>query len=154
MRKRNIKVGDVIIVKNLVFRHWNGKPKTKKDHATNGRPCVVISKSNNFIYVIGVKSKYGYEGDDLKFMNADTHTFRKKSLYQIEEIYKIVRGAYPKVGSIKGHELYDLLYSILWYQYASANYYKENRFYDDTMAEITEDINRRVLNLYKQKRIR
>lgn len=153
--RREIKIGDIIIVKDIIFQFHNGKINPQKDHAENGRPCIVVAKKDGYLYVLAVKGKYGYEKWDLKFMDANNDSFSKESLYQIEEIIQIEYGYYPLMGSLDAHELYELLYALVWYQFASEEYgetvraYK-NRLFDDKFKDINDEINELIMKLYHE----
>lgn len=153
MKNNNIKIGDIVIVKDIIFQFHNGKINPQKDHAEHGRPCIVVAKKEGYIYILAVKGKYGYEKKDLKFMDANNDSFSKDSLYQIEEIIQIKDGYYPLIGSLDNHELYELLYALVWYQYASEEYGEtvrayQNRLYDEKFKVINDDINDLIMTLY------
>ena len=111
-------IGNIVIIKNLVFKD-NENDSNKVDHAWfNGRPCLIIYSDNEYDYFLTFKSFHDRKYDDFHFeignydliptyYSRQDPRFRKltrkkglKGAVNLQNIYKLPISGHDEVGKI------------------------------------------------------
>lgn len=112
-------IGNIIIIKNMIFRN-NISGKKELDHSwMSGRPCVIIHSDNEYEYFLTMKSKPDYKKYGYKYVpinkssllnmvinryNKQNNTkSRQKEItgaVNLENIYRIAISGHDEIGKI------------------------------------------------------
>lgn len=121
-------VGSIIIVKNIIFKNGNGN----FDHSyKNGRPCLVISITDDKVYFVTLSSKnYGRKYDSEIEINSKY--CKKNSIVKVGNIYCRDRYYYEEKFKLSDVDLLKILK--YFYQFQISH------LCDDLFSEIMLDI--------------
>ena len=129
-------IGDIIVVKDIVFEN-NADGKKMPDHAwKDGRPCLIIYSDNNFDYLLTItsvdkgKSTHHFKINNENILYEEDFKYRYnrkdrteksiKGYINLESIYKIPISGHDKLGKVT-FEMYKDVLNALKIQHQNKN---------------------------------
>lgn len=108
-------IGNIVIIKNIIFKNISNNKKESDHSWSNGRPCLIIYSDNDWDYFLPIKSNYNKDKFDEEYFeikNEDVlHLCYRihgkptakgiSGAINLQNVYKMPISGHDEVGKIK-----------------------------------------------------
>lgn len=129
-KKYNSPLGEIVIIKNIIFKDALSL-KTRVDHSwNNGRPCIIIYSDEEYDYYLTLTSKqakkryfnqvedeyYKLDNKDFLYINSDNKHSKLSGFINLKNIYRKKISGYSIIGRVNESTYSEILKRFSEYQ--------------------------------------